>query len=83
MFYLLWVLLFVFSSVSLVQPVLASNLWLSSCLGLWVAKVTGGPPPTHHPLLLARVLYELVFANWTPRSHQNKGIAAKDPEQVF
>lgn len=43
LFYLLWFLLFVLSSVSLVQPELASNLWLSSCLGLWVAKVD----PTH------------------------------------
>jgi hypothetical protein len=54
-FILVW---FVLSSVSLVQPKLASNSWLSSGFGLRLAKVTG-----HHILPLARTLYEREFTN--------------------
>lgn len=71
---------FVLSSVLLVHPELASNSWLFSCFSLLVAKVTGRP---YHIPPLARTLYEREFTNLAPRSHQNKGIAVKDPEQVF
>lgn len=70
----------VLNSISLVHPELASNSWLYSRFSLRVAKVTGGP---YHILPLARALYEREFTNLAPRSHQNKGIAVKDPEQVF
>lgn len=62
------------------HPELASNSWLFSCFSLLVAKVTGRP---YHIPPLARTLYEREFTNLAPRSHQNKGIAVKDPEQVF